>query len=119
MQRWTIDSWLKRLDTDESLEQAVTDARRSGRKRPLSDNEQEEFEEAVYGSPEQIGLDAPALVQRYLAETYDVDKISVQVEQRAAWFPRSTRLSVELSGQRDWPCLFGAITEMVIAFFSI
>ena len=37
--RRTIYSWLKRLDTDESLEQAVTDAHRSGRNRKLSEKE--------------------------------------------------------------------------------
>ena len=44
VQRRTIYSWLKRLDTDESLEQAVTDAHRSGRNRKLSEKEQQEFE---------------------------------------------------------------------------
>jgi hypothetical protein len=38
-------------------------------------------------------------------------KKSVQVEPCAAWFPRGTRPSVELSGQRDWTCLLGSITE--------
>jgi len=75
--RRTIYSWLKRLDTDESLEQAVTDAHRSGRKRKLSEKEQQEFEEAVHESPEEVGLDAPAwtpaVVQQYLDETYDVE----------------------------------------------
>ncbi len=77
VQRRTIYSWLKRLDTDESLEQAVTDAHRSGRKRKLSEKEQEQFEATVHGSPEEVGLDAPAWtpahVQQYLEETYDVE----------------------------------------------
>ena len=34
------------------------------------------------------------------------------------WKPRGTRLSVELSGQRDWTCLLGAITEDGDHFFS-
>ena len=75
--RRTIYSWLKRLDTDESLAQAVTDAHRTGRKRKLSEKEQQEFEAAVHESPAEIGLDAPAwtptLVQQYLDETYDVE----------------------------------------------
>jgi len=75
--RRTIYSWLKRLDTEESLEQAVTDAHRSGRKRKISEKEQQEFEETVHESPEQAGVDAPAwtpaLVQEYLDETYDVE----------------------------------------------
>lgn len=77
VQRRTIYSWLKRLDTDESIEQAVTDAHRSGRKRKLSEQEQKEFEEIVHESPEEVGVDAPAwtpaLVQQYLDETYDVE----------------------------------------------
>ncbi len=77
VQRRTIYSWLKRLDTDESLELAVTDAHRSGRKRKISESEQKEFEEAVHESPVKVGFDAqawtPALVQQYLNETYEVD----------------------------------------------
>jgi len=75
--RRTIYSWLKRLDTDESLEQAVTDDKRTGRKRKLSDSEQHEFEETVHEPPEEVGIDAPAwtpaLVQEYLQETYGVE----------------------------------------------
>ncbi|SEP30137.1 Transposase [Halogranum amylolyticum] len=48
----------------------------------------------------------------------DQTKKSVQAEPRAAWFPRGTRPSVELSGQRDWMCLLGAITENGDRFFS-
>jgi transposase len=75
--RRTIYSWLKRLDTDESLEQAVTDDHRTGRKRKLSGKDQQKFEETVHESPEEVGLDAPAwtpaLAQQYLDETYDVE----------------------------------------------
>jgi transposase len=42
----------------------------------------------------------------------------VQIKPRAAWFPRGTRPSVELSGQRDWTCVLGAITEDGDRFFS-
>jgi len=74
--RRTIYSWLKRLDTDESLEQAVTDDKRTGRKRKLSDSEQQNFQETVHELPEQAGIDAqawtPALAQDYLEETYGV-----------------------------------------------
>jgi transposase len=77
VQRRTIYSWLKRFDTDESLEQAVTDAHRSGRKRKLSEREQKEFEETVHDPPGEVGIDAPAwtpgLVQEYLQETYDAE----------------------------------------------
>ena len=75
--RRTIYSWLKRLDTDESPEQAVTDAKRTGRNRKLSDSEQQQFENTVHEPPEDVGIDAPAwtpaLVQEYLQETYGVD----------------------------------------------
>ncbi|WP_086009782.1 IS630 family transposase [Natrinema pellirubrum] len=176
--RRTIYSWLMRLDTDEPLEQAVVDAKRTGRKRKLSDRQQEEFEQTVHEPPTEVGYDAPAwtpaLVQQFLEETYGVEysypscrrllkeaglsyqkprrsaaeadedeqeefheefqkkrremdatvvcidqtKKSVQVEPRAAWFPRGTRPSVDLSGQRDWTCLLGAITEDGDRFFS-
>ncbi|MGM0717960.1 MAG: IS630 family transposase [Halobacteriota archaeon] len=178
VQRRTIYSWLKRLDTDESLEQAVSDDKRTGRKRKISELQQEEFEETVHYPPEEVGIDAsawtPALAQEYLEETYGVEysipscrrllkeaglsyqkprrsaaeadedeqeafhdelkkkrremdatvvcidqtKKSVQVEPSAALFPRGTRPSVELSGQRDWTCLLGAITEDGDRFFS-
>ena len=75
--RRTIYSWLMRLDTDESLEQAVTDAKRTGRKRKLSESQQQEFEETVHESPTKVGYDAPAwtpaLAQEYLEETYGVE----------------------------------------------
>jgi transposase len=177
VQRRTIYSWLKRLVCVESLEQAVSDDKRTGRKRKLSESQQEEFEQAVHESPEEVGIDAPAwtpaLVQEYLEETYGVEysspscrrllkeaglsyqkprrlaaeadedeqeafhneikkrrkmdativcidqiKKSVQVEPRAVWVPRGTRPSVELSGQHDWTCLLGAITEDGDRFFS-
>jgi len=77
VQRRTIYSWLKRLDTDESLEQAASDDERTGRKRKLSETEQEEFEETVHNPPDESGIDAPAwtpaLVQEYLEETYGVE----------------------------------------------
>jgi len=75
--RRTIYSWLMRLDTDESLEQAVTDAKRTGRKRKLSESQQQEFEETVHDPPTEVGYDAPAwtpaLVQDFLEDTYGVD----------------------------------------------
>ena len=75
--RRTIYSWLKRLDTDEPLEQAVTDAHRSGRKRKLSETQQQDFAQTVHESPHEIGVDAPAwtpaLAQDYLEETYGVN----------------------------------------------
>ncbi len=75
--RRTIYSWLNRLDTDEPLEQAVTDAHRSGRKRKLSEKQQQEFGHTVHASPKEIGFDAPAwtpvLVKEFLEETYGVE----------------------------------------------
>jgi protein associated with RNAse G/E len=48
----------------------------------------------------------------------DQTKKSVQAEPRAAWFPRGTRPSIKFSGQRDWTCLLGTITEDGGRFFS-
>ena len=77
VQRRTIYNWLNRLDTDTSLEQAVTDAHRSGRSRKLSKTQQEEFAEFVHESPKEVGIDAPtwtpALVQQYLEDTYGIN----------------------------------------------
>ncbi len=77
VERRTIYSWLKRLDTDESLEQAVSDDKRTGRKRKLSELQQEKFEETVHDPPEEVGIDAPAwspaVAQEYLQETYNVE----------------------------------------------
>jgi transposase len=77
VQRRTIYSWLKRLDTDTSLEQAVSDVKRSGRKRKLSESEQQEFKQVVHKSPGSVGINAPAwtpiLAQEYIEEMYDVN----------------------------------------------
>ena len=75
--RRTIYSWLKRLDTDESLERAVTDAHRSGRKAELTAEQQKQLEETLLQPPTEAGVDAPAwtpaLAQEYLKETYGVE----------------------------------------------
>ncbi|ELZ27519.1 transposase [Halosimplex carlsbadense 2-9-1] len=75
--RRTIYSWLMRLDTDEPLAQAVSDAHRSGRKRKLSESQQKEFERTVHGPPEEVGIDAPAwtpaLVQEFLEDRYGAE----------------------------------------------
>jgi len=75
--RRTIYSWLMRLETDEPLEQAVSDAHRSGRNRKLSESQQKEFEQTVHEPPKEVGIDAPAwtpaLVQEFLEDTYGVE----------------------------------------------
>ncbi len=77
VERRTIYSWLKRLDTDDPLEEAVTDAPRSGRDSKLSSSQQQAFEQTVNGSPEAVGYAArtwsPTLVQQHLREAYDVE----------------------------------------------
>lgn len=77
VERRTIYSWLNRLDTDESLEYAVTDASRSGRPRKLSEDEQDELEETLHDTPRKVGYDAgawtPTLAKHHLEETYDVE----------------------------------------------
>jgi len=73
----TIYNWLKRLDTDESLEHAVANIHRSGRDRKLSETQQQEFEETVHDPPKEVGIDTPAwtpaLVREFLEETYGVE----------------------------------------------
>jgi len=75
--RRTIYNWLTRLDTDEPLEEAVTDDPRSGRNRKMSGSQQEDFERTVHQSPQEVGIDAPAwtpaIVQQYLEDAYDVE----------------------------------------------
>lgn len=77
VQRRTIYNWLERLDTDEPLERAVRDGKRTGRTRKLSNAQKTEFEDVVHAPPGEVGIDAPmwtpALVQQYLDETYGVE----------------------------------------------
>lgn len=76
VERRTIYSWLKRLES-ESLTEAVTDAKRSGRPRKLTDEQREQFGRTLQEPPTVVGYDAsawsPELAQRHLEETYDVD----------------------------------------------
>ena len=76
VQRRTIYSWLKRLES-KPLADAVTDAERSGRPRKLTADQRETFEETLQNPPTEVGIDAPAwtppLVQAYLRETFDAD----------------------------------------------
>jgi len=60
--RRTIYSWSMRFDTDEPFEEAVTDDKRTGRKRKISETQQQEFEETVHEPPTEAGINAPALV---------------------------------------------------------
>ncbi|SFS66364.1 Transposase [Halostagnicola kamekurae] len=75
VERRTIYSWLKRLESD-SLAQAVTDGRRSGRPRKLTEEQRERFERTLQDPPTAADYDAaawhPDLVQRHLEERYDV-----------------------------------------------
>jgi len=77
VERRTIYGWLRRLDTDEPISDAVADAPRSGRNRKLTDAQQAEFERAVNEPPASAGIDAPAwtpaLVREFLAERYGVE----------------------------------------------
>jgi transposase len=67
---------LERLET-EPYEAVVYDDPRSGRPSELSEQEMQEFTEALHKSPEYVGIDAPAwsvpLAQTYLIETFDVE----------------------------------------------
>ena len=77
VERRTIYNWLKRLDTDGPIEEAVTDAHRAGRNRKLSKSQQQAFEDVVTESPSLAGYDtqtwSPKLVQQHIQETYNVE----------------------------------------------
>jgi transposase len=76
VQRRTIYSWLKRLK-DGPLDQAVTDAPRSGRPRKLTPDQREAFEAALHEPPTEAGYDepawTPALVGRFVREAFGVE----------------------------------------------
>jgi transposase len=77
VERRTIYSWLTRFEEATSLVDAATDAPRPGRNRKLSATQQAQFERTVHRPPGEVGYDepqwTPALVQRHLAATFDVD----------------------------------------------
>ncbi len=77
VERRTIYSWLKRLDDDESLVDAVSDEERSGRPRKLDDEQLQRLTETLHAPPTDAGYDAtawsPSLVQRHLEEAFDVN----------------------------------------------
>jgi transposase len=81
----TIYNWLCRLDrlADEPVEEVVYDDDRSGRPPKLTDAEHERLEEVLLQSPTEVDYNAPAwtpaLAQRYIAETFDVDYCIRQV----------------------------------------
>lgn len=76
VQRRTIYNWLKRLETG-PLDAAVEDARRPGRPRRLSTEQQDELDRTLHSTPVEAGYDevewTPALVQRFLRDAFDVD----------------------------------------------
>jgi len=76
VQRRTIYNWLNRLER-ESLTKAVTDEHRPGRPRKLSREQREQLQRALHEPPTDAGYDAPtwtpALTQRHLRETFDVE----------------------------------------------
>lgn len=76
VQRRTIYSWLKRLES-EPLERAVRDAGRSGRPRKLADEHRARLEEVLHEPPTAVGIDAPTwtptLVRRYVRDAFGVE----------------------------------------------
>lgn len=74
-----LSQWLDRLDrlADEPVEQVVYDEPREGRPSELSEEEFAQFVDAIYHSPAEVGLDAPAwsvpLARHYLTEEFGVD----------------------------------------------
>ena len=71
--------WFTRLErlADEPFEEVIYDEPREGRPSELSDEEYDQFVEALHESPEEVGIDAPAwsvpLARHYLAEEFDVE----------------------------------------------
>lgn len=67
---------LERLDT-EPFEDVVYDKPRSGRPSELTEQEHQQFIEALHESPEEVEIDAPAwsvpLARQYLIEEFDVE----------------------------------------------
>ena len=67
---------LERLET-EPFEAVVYDEPREGRPTELSDEQHEQFVEALHDPPEEVGYDAPAwsvpLARHYLSEELDVE----------------------------------------------
>jgi len=71
--------WFERLERleDEPFEDVLFDEPRSGRPPKLPDDRKEQFEAALEGSPDEVGLDGDAwtvaLASRYLEKTFDVE----------------------------------------------
>lgn len=76
VERRTIYSWLKRLDSGR-IEEAVYDAHRSGRPSKLSAEQRATLERVLHQSPREVDYDAPAwtpeLVKQYMHEAFSVD----------------------------------------------
>jgi len=76
VQRRTIYSWFRRLET-EPLPEAVTDDPRPGRPRKLADSELADLRETLHEPPTEAGYEeanwSPQLLQRHLRETFDVE----------------------------------------------
>lgn len=72
----TIYRWFRRMEREPLLE-AVYDDPRPGRPPKLTDTQRDAFEEALYNSPGDVGLDAerwtPAVARAYLANEFDVE----------------------------------------------
>ena len=62
---------------DEPFEEVVYDDHRSGCPPELSNEEREQFEAALYESPEEVGIDAPAwsvpLASKYFTDEFGVE----------------------------------------------
>jgi len=77
--------WLDRLErlADEPFEEVVYDESREGRPSDLSEQEYDQFVEALHNSPEKVGLDAPAwsvpLARHYLVEEFGVEHCKCHV----------------------------------------
>lgn len=73
----TVYGWLDRLDSAESIIEAVRDDTRPGRPTKLNEEEREEFFELLSKPPTAVGMDSnkwtPQLAKELLASRYGVD----------------------------------------------
>ena len=77
--------WFNRLErlADEPFEEVVYDEPREGRPSELSDEEYDQFVDALHDPPKDVGLDAPAwsvsLARHYLSEEFGVKYCELHV----------------------------------------
>jgi hypothetical protein len=97
----------EQIARDEPFEEVVYDEPREGRPTELSDEQHEQFVEALHDSPEEVGYGAPArsvpFARHYLAEKFDVEYCERHVRQlmsEAGLSSRTARPEFDKSDER-------------------